>query len=52
MARLLGFLGSTFGGAVGWWIGAPMGVMTAFFLSMVGTALGLYAGRRIAADLS
>ena len=48
MGRLFGFIGMTIGGYVGWWAGAPVGVMTAFMLSMVGTGAGLYAGRRIA----
>src|SRR5438128_2552846 len=36
------------GYAVGWWLGAPVGIMTAFIASMVGTGVGMYAGRRIA----
>lgn len=36
------------GGALGWWLGARHGIMTAFFLSMVGTGAGLYIGRRVA----
>jgi hypothetical protein len=48
MQKLLGFLGASLIGSVGWWIGARVGVMTAFSLSMVGTGAGLYAGRRIA----
>jgi uncharacterized membrane protein YeaQ/YmgE (transglycosylase-associated protein family) len=48
MTRLLGFVGATAGGAVGWWMGAPVGMMTAFMLSMVGTGVGLYAGHKFA----
>jgi len=48
MGRLFGFIGMTIGGYVGWWAGAPVGMMTAFMLSMVGTGIGLYAGRRVA----
>ena len=48
MTRLLGFIGATAGGALGWWAGVPAGTMTAFMLSMVGTGVGLYAGRRVA----
>jgi len=51
MAKLLTFIGATVGGAIGWWIGAGVGTMTAFFVSVVGTALGVYAGRRIADGL-
>jgi hypothetical protein len=48
MGKLLGFVGASLVGSIGWWMGAPVGVMTAFFLSMVGTGLGMYAGRRLA----
>lgn len=34
------------GGWIGWWAGDPFGLMTAFILSMIGTGLGLYFGRR------
>ena len=50
MAKLLGFLGMSAGGWVGWIVGAPMGLFAAFILSFVGTGLGLYVGRRIASD--
>ena len=49
MSKLLTFLGATVGGAIGWWLGARVGIMTAFFVSVVGTGAGVYAGRRIAA---
>jgi hypothetical protein len=48
MSKLLGFVGATIGGSVGWWIGGHVGLMTAFCLSMVGTGVGIYAGRRLA----
>jgi hypothetical protein len=51
MSRLLVVLGATIGGAAGWWLGADIGTMTAFFLSVIGTAIGVYAGRRFAAGL-
>jgi hypothetical protein len=41
-------VGSTIGSYAGWWLGAHAGFMTAFSLSMVGTGLGIYGGRRIA----
>jgi uncharacterized membrane protein YeaQ/YmgE (transglycosylase-associated protein family) len=50
MERLLGFVGATIGGALGWWGGERVGFMTAFTLSMIGTGLGLYLGRRIARE--
>ena len=30
----------------GWWVGDHIGLMTAFLLSVVGTGLGVYFGRR------
>ena len=51
MTKLLAFIGSTIGGYVGWALGAPVGVMTAFMLSVVGTGAGIYAGRRFAQRL-
>jgi len=43
-------LGATIGGAIGWWLGAFAGTMTAFVVSMVGTGFGIYAVRRWGAD--
>lgn len=40
------FIGASIGGAFGWWLGAFVGTMTAFFLSVVGTAAGVYLARR------
>ena len=48
MTKLFGFIGATVGGYLGWWVGAPAGVMTAFMVSMVGTGAGMYVGRRVA----
>lgn len=48
MRKLMGFIGATAGGWVGWALGAPVGIMTAFMLSIVGTGLGIYAGQKIA----
>lgn len=50
MSKLLALVGATLGGAIGWWLGAHVGFMTAFMLSMVGTGGGVYAGRRIATN--
>ena len=47
MSKLLAFLGMTVGGWVGWAIGAPFSFTAAFLLSIVGTGVGLYVGRRI-----
>ncbi len=48
MGKLLSFLGATILGYVGWWLGALVGITTAFMVSMVGTGVGMYIGRRVA----
>lgn len=47
MNRLCIFLGMTLIGWLGWWIGAKVGFMTAFFLSGLGSMVGVYVGWRI-----
>ena len=51
MSKVLTILGASVGGAIGWWLGARVGTMTAFVLSTLGTGVGVYAGRRIAESL-
>jgi hypothetical protein len=48
MGKLFSFIGATIGGYAGWFAGAKVGFTTAFILSMVGTGLGMYYGRKIA----
>ena len=48
MGKLLGFVGMTVGGWLGWALGAPISIFTAFVLSMVGTGVGLWAAHRFA----
>jgi membrane protein YqaA with SNARE-associated domain len=48
MTKLVILITSTVGGAVGWWMGAKVGIMTAFMVSMVGTGVGIYYGRKAA----
>lgn len=50
MGKLLGFIGLTAGGWIGWAVGAPLSFTAAFLLSIVGSGVGLYVGRRIAQD--
>ena len=49
MKTLLVLVVSTIGSAVGWWLGARIGIMSAFVLSMVGLGLGMWGGARLAA---
>lgn len=51
MNKIIAIVGSMVGGYAGWWAGSFVGVMTAFFLSVVGTGLGVYAGRRLVQHL-
>ena len=48
MSKLLAFVGATLLSAVGWWLGAFVGIMTSVILSAIGTGVGIYYGRRIA----
>jgi uncharacterized membrane protein YeaQ/YmgE (transglycosylase-associated protein family) len=51
MKKMLGLVGMTVGGWVGWAIGAPISIFTAFMVSMVGTGVGLYVAHKIARQL-
>ena len=46
MKGLLQFIGMTAGGWLGWVAGAPISTFTAFIVSVIGTAIGLWAMRR------
>jgi len=48
MNKLMGFIGATLGSSIGWWLGAKVGLMTAFMVSMIGTGAGIWFGRRAA----
>ena len=50
MEKLFGFLAASAAGSIGWWAGERVGLMTAFMLSIVGSGLGLYYGRRFARE--
>ncbi len=50
MTKLMILVFTTIGSGVGWWLGERFGIMMAFFLSLVGTAFGLYWGNRIGRD--
>lgn len=49
MSKLFALVGATIGGALGWWVGSRAGILTAFLLAVIGTAAGVYGGRRLAA---
>jgi uncharacterized membrane protein YfcA len=51
MTKLLVMIVSTVTSAVGWWLGSHVGIMTAFILSIVGLAAGVWGGRRLAQRL-
>jgi hypothetical protein len=48
---MLPTLGAFIGGTIGWYLGALVGTGTAFVLSMVGTAAGVYAAKGFRARL-
>lgn len=48
---MLNTLGAFIGGTIGWYVGAPVGTGTAFVLSMVGTAVGVYFAKTLKARL-
>lgn len=48
MKKLIVLLVSTVGSSMGWWLGAHVGIMTAFMVSMVGTGLGIWGGVKLA----
>ena len=51
MTKLLVMVVSTVASAAGWWLGAHVGIMTAFMLSMVGLGAGIWGGRQLAERL-
>lgn len=51
MKKLIVMLVSTVTSAIGWWIGARAGIMTAFIVSMVGLGVGIWWGARMASNL-
>ena len=51
MTKLLTFAVATVGGYAGWALGAMIGPFTGFMVSMIGTGVGMYWGRRLARNL-
>lgn len=48
METLLVLVVSTVTSAIGWWLGAHVGIMTAFVVSTVGLGVGVWGGRQLA----
>ena len=48
MRKLLIFVGAMLGSTIGWYLGAPIGTMTAFMVSTLGSGAGMYAGAKVA----
>ena len=51
LSTVMAFVGSTVGGYAGWALGGLVGRFTAFVVSVVGTGLGVYYGRRMGREL-
>lgn len=47
MKRILDLIAMSVGGWLGWMIGAPVSIFTAYVVSVVGAGVGLYAARRV-----
>ena len=50
MKKVVILVGLTVFSSIGWWIGAHVGMLTAFALSAAGSVAGVYVGWRIAKD--
>jgi uncharacterized protein YcfJ len=50
MRKLCWIIGGSIGGAIGWWIGAKFGIMTAYVLSSAGTLSGVYLGIKLSRE--
>jgi uncharacterized membrane protein YfcA len=49
--KLIIFISLNVFGAIGWSLGEPYGIMTAFLLSGLGSVVGVYLGWRLARRL-
>jgi hypothetical protein len=47
MGTFFAIVGSSIGGWIGWVVGMKIGFMTGYFLSVGGTAAGVFYGRRL-----
>lgn len=51
MLKLFWMIGATVGGAVGWWLGAKVSIMTGYIVSTVFALAGVYGGIKLAQRL-
>jgi hypothetical protein len=42
MTKLLALLVGSIAGTIGWWLGAKIGLITAFVLALIATGSGMY----------
>jgi len=50
MNKLCIFVGMTVLGWLGWWLGAKVGLMTAFTVSSIASLLGVFVGWKVNRD--
>jgi len=50
MKRFLALVGASIGSMIGWWLGARVGLATAFLISTLGSGVGFYYGARFARE--
>ena len=50
MRMLITLIGASLGGWSGWWLGANVGLMTGFVLSIIGMGFGHYFAKRFIRD--
>lgn len=50
-SKFLEMVAATVTGGVGWWLGDHVGTVTAFFLMLVGTAVGVVATKMLVRNL-
>ncbi len=47
MKKIILLISISIFGWIGWWAGAHIGMMTAYFISLAGSLFGVYVGVRI-----
>ena len=44
MKKIILFISISLFSWIGWWLGEPVGIMTGYFASVVGSGVGVFAG--------